>query len=99
MAREEERAKRQLCVDASSHIKRIQDFPIHLQHQRNTNGNINSFQCYTQTGCQLQSGFAAPCNIKDLSSGHSPLSVKKVTRVNVTLKLNMIMVLYAVEIM
>ena len=26
MAREEERAKRQLCVDASSHIKRIQDF-------------------------------------------------------------------------
>ena len=32
---------------------------------------------YTQTECQLQSGFSAPCNIKDLSNDHSFVSVEQ----------------------
>ena len=32
---------------------------------------------YTQTECQLQSDFSAPCNIKDLSNDHSFVSVEK----------------------
>ena len=30
-----------------------------------------------KTECQLQSHFAAPCNIKDLSNDHSPMSVEQ----------------------
>ena len=32
---------------------------------------------YTQTECQLQSDFAAPCNKKDLSNDYSPVSVEQ----------------------
>ena len=43
MAREKERARRKLCADAFSHNESA-GFPIYLQHQRNTKGNINIFQ-------------------------------------------------------
>ena len=54
MAKEEERAKRKLCTNASSHSKRIKDFLFvcntkGTQMERSTFSNV-----YTQTECQVQ---------------------------------------------
>ena len=50
---------------------------MQLQHQRNRSRNINIFRVYTQTEWQLQSDFAALCNMKDLSNDHFPMPVEQ----------------------
>ena len=77
MAREEERATRQLCEHAFSHNERMHDFQF-ICNTKGTQTETSTFSSvYTQTECQLQSHFAAPCNIKDLSNDHSPMSVEQ----------------------
>ena len=77
MAREEERAKQQFCTDAFFHNERMQDFQF-ICNTKGTQMETSTFSSiYTQTECQLQSDFAAPCNIKDLSNDHSPVSVEQ----------------------
>ena len=77
MAREEERAKPQFCADACSHNKRMQDFQFICNTKRTQTETSTFSSIYTQTECQLQSDFAAPCNIKDLLNDHSPVSVEQ----------------------
>ena len=73
MAREKERARRKLCADAFSHNERMQDFQFTC-NTKGTQKETSTFSnVYTQTDCQLQSDFAAPCNIKDLSNDHSAM--------------------------
>ena len=91
MTREVERAIRQLWADAFSHNERIQDFQF-IFNTKGTQKETSTFsRVYTHTECQLQSDFAAPCNIKDFIP--SCQWNKKVTRVNVTLKANMVVIL------
>ena len=76
MTREEERAK-QLCADALSHNKRMQDFQFICNTKGTQTETLTFSSIYTQTECQLQSDFVAPCNIKDLSNDHSPMLVEQ----------------------
>ena len=76
MARKEEIAKRQLCVDDFSHSERMQDFQFICNTKRTQSETSTFSSVYTKTECQLQSDFAAPCNIKDLSNDYSPVSVE-----------------------
>ena len=77
MAREEERTKRQLCEDAFSHNERIQDFQFICNIKRRQTETSTFSSVYTQTECQHQPEFAAPCNIKHLSNDHSLVSVEQ----------------------
>ena len=77
MAREKERARRKLCADAFSHNERMQDFQF-ICNTKGTQKETSTFSnVYTQTDCQLQSDFAAACNIKDLSNDHSAMWVEQ----------------------
>ena len=64
-------------MDAFSHYERMQDFQF-IYNTKGTQMEKSTFsRIYTQTECQLQSDFSAPCNIKDLSNDHSFVSVEK----------------------
>ena len=60
-----------------SPIMKVQDFQF-ICNTKGTQKETSTFSnVYTQTDCQLQSDFAAPCNIKDLSNDHSAMWVEQ----------------------
>ena len=77
IAREEDRAKRQLCADAFSDNKRMQDFQFICNTKGTQTETLTFSSIYTQIECQLQSDFAALCNIKDLWNDHLSVSFEQ----------------------
>ena len=77
IAREEDRAKRQLCADAFSHNERMQDFQFICNTKGTQTETLTFSSIYTQIECQLQSDFAALCNKKDLWNDHLSVSFEQ----------------------
>ena len=60
-----------------SHNERMQDFQFVCQTKGKQTKTSTFSSVHTQTECQFPLDFAAPCNIKDLSNKHSPVSVEQ----------------------